>query len=79
MWAQEAERRDAAWSPVDRSRTAKSVLRRARAKLRYMARVSFNVLGAEILNFPIRLSEVQRIIEKRKNEIIDAWNKYRGS
>ena len=34
IWAQEAERRDAAWSPMDRSRTAKSVLRRARAKLR---------------------------------------------
>lgn len=35
IWAQEAERRDAAWSPsTDRSRTAKSVLRRARAKLR---------------------------------------------
>jgi Putative addiction module component len=34
IWAQEAERRDAAWSPsADRNRTAKSVLRRARAKL----------------------------------------------
>ena len=34
IWAQEAERRDAVWTPMDRSRTAKSVLRRARAKLR---------------------------------------------
>jgi len=35
IWAQEAERRDAAWnSSTDRSRSAKSVLRRARAKLR---------------------------------------------
>ncbi len=34
IWAQEAERRDAAWSPsMDGNRTAKSVLRRARAKL----------------------------------------------
>ena len=32
--AQEAERRDEAWSPSARSRTVKSVLRRARAKLR---------------------------------------------
>ena len=35
IWAQEAERRDAAWSSsVDRGRTVKSVLRRARARLR---------------------------------------------
>ncbi len=35
IWAQEAERRDAAWnSSADRSRSAKNVLRRARAKLR---------------------------------------------
>ncbi len=35
IWAQEAERRDAAWnSSGDRSRSVKSVLRRARAKLR---------------------------------------------
>ena len=35
IWAQEAERRDAAWSDsADRSRTAKNVLRRARARLR---------------------------------------------
>ena len=35
IWAQEAERRDAAWnSSADRSRSAKSVLRRARAKLK---------------------------------------------
>ena len=35
VWAQEAERRDAAWVPSTHgNRTAKSVLRRARAKLR---------------------------------------------
>ena len=35
IWAQEAERRDVALnSSADRSRSAKSVLRRARAKLR---------------------------------------------
>ena len=35
IWAQEAERRDVAWnSSADRSRSAKSVLRRTRAKLR---------------------------------------------
>ena len=35
IWTQEAERRDAAWdSSWGRSRLAKSVLRRARAKLR---------------------------------------------
>ena len=35
IWAQEAERRDAAWnSSRDGGKTAKSVLRRARAKLR---------------------------------------------
>ena len=34
IWAQEAERRDAAWSSKDRGRAAKSVLRRARTKLR---------------------------------------------
>lgn len=35
IWAQEAERRDAAWSPsADGRRTATRVLRRARAKLR---------------------------------------------
>ena len=35
IWAQEAERRDATWNPAtDGSRTAKSVLRRARATLR---------------------------------------------
>jgi hypothetical protein len=35
VWAQEAERRDANWNPSsDGRRTAKSVLRRARAKLR---------------------------------------------
>ena len=35
IWAQEAERRDAAWnSSSERSRSAKNVLRRARAKLR---------------------------------------------
>ena len=34
IWAQEAERRDAAWRTKDRSRAAKGALRRARAKLR---------------------------------------------
>ena len=35
IWAQEAERRDAAWSSsADGSRTAKRVLRNARAKLK---------------------------------------------
>jgi hypothetical protein len=35
IWAQEAERRDEAWSDTaNRSRTAKTVLRRARARLR---------------------------------------------
>ena len=35
IWAQEAERRDAAWNTsADRNRSAKSVLQRARAKLR---------------------------------------------
>ena len=34
IWAQEAERRDSAWNSSDRSRSAKSVLLRARAKLR---------------------------------------------
>ena len=35
MWAEEAERRDAVWSSsADAGRTAKSVLRNARAKLR---------------------------------------------
>jgi hypothetical protein len=35
VWAKEAERRDAAWnSSADRKRSAKNVLRRARAKLR---------------------------------------------
>ena len=35
IWAQEAERRDEAWSSLaDRGRTAKNVLRRARAKLK---------------------------------------------
>ena len=34
IWAKEAERRDAAWSAVDRGRTAKGVLRSARARLR---------------------------------------------
>jgi hypothetical protein len=34
IWTQEAERRDAAWSSADASRTAKKVLRSARAKLR---------------------------------------------
>jgi hypothetical protein len=34
IWAQEAERRDAAWHEADDARTAKGVLRRARAKLR---------------------------------------------
>jgi len=35
IWAQEADRRDAAWnSSADRSRLAKNVLRRAKAKLR---------------------------------------------
>ena len=34
IWAQEAERRDAAWSSsADRARTAQRVLRRARARL----------------------------------------------
>jgi hypothetical protein len=34
VWAKEAERRDKSWnSSGDRSRSAKSVLRRARAKL----------------------------------------------
>jgi hypothetical protein len=34
IWAQEAERRDAAWSSADSERMAKKVLRSARAKLR---------------------------------------------
>jgi hypothetical protein len=35
IWAQEAERRDVGWNPsADKSRTAKAVLRRARAKLK---------------------------------------------
>jgi hypothetical protein len=35
IWAQEAQRRDAAWnSSLDDKRTAKRVLRKARAKLR---------------------------------------------
>ena len=35
IWTQEeAERRDAAWSPADSERTAKKVLRSARAKLK---------------------------------------------
>ena len=34
IWAEEAERRDSSWTPADRSRTAKGVLRRPRAKLR---------------------------------------------
>jgi putative addiction module component len=34
IWAQEAERRDAAWSSSDSERTAKKVLRSARAKLK---------------------------------------------
>ena len=33
IWSQEAERRDAAWNSSRDSRSAKSVLRRARAKL----------------------------------------------
>ena len=33
IWTQEAERRDAAWDSVDSGRTAKRVLRKARAKL----------------------------------------------
>jgi hypothetical protein len=33
IWAQEAERRDAAWSPSDRSRPAQKVLIRARTRL----------------------------------------------
>jgi hypothetical protein len=33
IWAQEAERRDAAWDSADGGRTAKRVLRKARAKL----------------------------------------------
>ena len=34
IWAQEAERRDAAWRRADAARTAEGVLGRARAKLR---------------------------------------------
>jgi hypothetical protein len=34
IWAQEAERRDAEWTSSDSERTAKKVLRNARAKLR---------------------------------------------
>jgi putative addiction module component len=34
IWAEEAERRDAAWTSADSARTAKRVLRSARAKLR---------------------------------------------
>jgi hypothetical protein len=34
IWNQEAERRDAAWNSRDSGRTAKRVLRNARAKLR---------------------------------------------
>jgi len=33
IWTQEAERRDAAWDSADSGRTAKRVLRKARAKL----------------------------------------------
>ena len=34
IWAEEAERRDAVWSSAGAGRTAKRVLRNARAKLR---------------------------------------------
>jgi hypothetical protein len=34
IWGKEAQRRDVAWSSADDSRTAKRVLRNARAKLR---------------------------------------------
>ena len=34
LWTQEAERRDDAWNSADGARTAKTVLRSARAKLR---------------------------------------------
>jgi hypothetical protein len=34
IWAQEAERRDVAWTSSDADRTAKRVLRSARTKLR---------------------------------------------
>jgi hypothetical protein len=34
IWSEEAERRDAAWTSADSARTAKRVLRNARAKLR---------------------------------------------
>jgi hypothetical protein len=34
IWAQEAERRDAAWSASDRSKSAQRVLSRARTRLR---------------------------------------------
>ena len=34
IWAEEAERRDAAWASADTARTAKRVFRTARAKLR---------------------------------------------
>lgn len=34
LWAQEAERRDAAWRLLDRNRSAKKVLSRVRTRLR---------------------------------------------
>ena len=34
IWAEEAERRDTVWTSADSARTAKRVLRTARAKLR---------------------------------------------
>ncbi len=34
LWTQEAERRDGAWNSADNARTAKRVLRSARAKIR---------------------------------------------
>ena len=41
IWAEEAERRDAAWLSADSGRTAKRVLRSAREKLRILAIMNF--------------------------------------